>query len=392
VLIYRIRVEEIHAISPNETFEFHTQEQEVHFGPGSLSRTGEIVDRLGGKRVFLICTERAKDSPEGKRLRDVLGGRLAGSFTGIRTHVVVETVDAAFRAAGEANADFIVSFGGGSALGTGKALGLWRIREAEAKGETLGRFPHLCVPTTYSGTEMTIIAGQRDEERGQKRPGRDPRILPLCVVYDPEVTLGLPPKVTAESAMNALAHCAEGLYSPVADPVGLAAAKDAAGLIGRSLLRCVRDGNDLEARTWMLKAGFLAGFTVHHTGIGLHHGICHVLGGRYGLGHGVSNTIILPNALRYNLDATAPQQAELARAMGAAKDADEDLEAGQKGIDFILKLREDCGLTGRLGEVGVPESDIPSLAAEAMHSRAVKNNPKPITDPAQVEEVLRAAF
>ena len=142
----------------------------------------------------------------------------------------------------------------------------------------------------------------------------------------------------------------------------------------------------------MLKAGFLAGFTVHHTGIGLHHGICHVLGGRYGLGHGVSNTIILPNALQYNLDATAPQQAELARVMGVAKDADEDLEAGQKGIDFILKLREDCGLTGRLGEAGVPESDIPSLAAEAMHSRAVKNNPKPITDPAQVEEVLRAAF
>ena len=169
MLLYRVRAEEIYAISPNETFEFHTQEQEVYFGPGSLSRTAEIVDRLGGKRVFLVCTERAKDSPEGKRLRDVLGGRLVGSFTGVRTHVIVETVDAALRAAEGAQVDFIVSFGGGSALGTGKALGLWRIREAEAKGETPGRFPHLCVPTTYSGTEMTIIAGQRDEEHHNRQ-------------------------------------------------------------------------------------------------------------------------------------------------------------------------------------------------------------------------------
>ena len=108
--------------------------------------------------------------------------------------------------------------------------------------------------------------------------------------------------------------------------------------------------------------------------------------------HGIANTIILPHALRYNLDATAPQQAELARAMGAAGVGENDMEAGQRGIEFVAKLREDCGLPSRLRDVGVPEADVPSLAEEAMESRAVKANPKPITDPAQVEEVLRAAF
>ncbi|MFQ5692505.1 MAG: iron-containing alcohol dehydrogenase family protein [Nitrospinota bacterium] len=362
------------------------------FGRGSVDRVPEEVDALGGKRVLLVCTERAQASPEGERLQALLGDRLAGRFTGIRTHVVVDTVEAAFQAAKEARADFIVSFGGGSARGTGKAVGLWWIREAEARGEAHGRVPHLCIPTTYSGTEMTTIAGQRDERLGRKRPGRDPRILPRVVVYDPELTLGLPARVTATSAMNALAHCAEGLYAPAADPVGRAAAKDAAALIARNLLPCVKDGRDVAARTRMLKAGFLAGFTVHHTGIGLHHGICHVLGGRYGLEHGVANAIILPHALRYNLDATAPQQAELARAMGVAREGEEDAEAGRRGIDFITRLREEAGPAGRLRKVGVPESDIPSLAEEAMESRAVKANPKPITDPAQVEEVLRAAF
>ncbi|MFQ5916011.1 MAG: iron-containing alcohol dehydrogenase family protein [Nitrospinota bacterium] len=379
-------------MKPAESFEFHTQEQEVLFGCGTLNRAAEVVDRLGGKRVLLVCTERARASPEGKRLQDLLADRLVGSFTGIRTHVVLDTVEAVFQSAKEAKADFVVSFGGGSALGTGKALGLWWIREAEARKKTFGRAPHLCIPTTYSGTEMTIIAGQRDEKLGRKRPGRDPRILPLAVIYDPEATMSLPPRVTASSAMNALAHCAEGLYATVADPVGLAAAKDAAALIGRNLLRCVRDGRDLGARTQMLKAGFLAGFTVHHTGIGLHHGICHVLGGRYGLEHGIANSIILPHALRYNLDATASQQAELARAMGVAGVGEKDEEAGGRGIDFIAKLREESALPGRLLEAGVPESDIPSLAEEAMESRAVKANPKPISEPAQVEEVLRAAF
>lgn len=376
----------------NSTFEFHTQEQKVLFGCGMLKRAGETVDSLGGKRVLLVCTERAAASPEGRRLREILGGRLAGLFTGIRTHVVTETVDAAFQAAQEAKADFLVSFGGGSALGTGKAIGLWRIREAEAQNRPFGRVPHLCIPTTYSGTEMTIIAGQRDEGLGRKRPGRDPRILPMAVIYDPELTLSLPPRVTASSAMNALAHCAEGLYAPAADPVGLAAAKDAAALIAQNLLRSIRDGRDLAARTGMLKAGFLAGFTVHHTGIGLHHGICHVLGGRYGLDHGIANSVILPHALRYNLDATAPQQAALARAMGVAGEKEDDRAAGGRAIAFIAGLREESGLPGRLREVGVPEADLPSLAEEALHSRAVKANPKPITSASQVEAVLRAAF
>ena len=384
--------QEAQSIQADTGFEFHTQEQRILFGCGTLDRVAEEVDRLGGKRVLLVCTERAKASPEGKRLQDLLGDRLAGFFTGVRTHVIVETVDAAFQAAKDAEADFVVSFGGGSALGTGKAVGLWWIREAEARNGSFGRVPHLCIPTTYSGTEMTIIAGQRDESLEKKRPGRDPRILPRSVIYDPELTLSVPPHVTASSAMNALAHCAEGLYAPAADPIGLAAAKDAAALIASNLLRCVKDGNDLEARTQMLRAGFLSGFTVHHTGIGLHHGICHVLGGRYGMEHGIANTIILPHALRYNLDATAPQQAELARAMGAAGVGENDMEAGQRGIEFIAKLREDCGLPSRLRDVGVPEADVPSLAEEAMESRAVKANPKPITDPAQVEEVLRAAF
>jgi maleylacetate reductase len=375
-----------------DSFELHTQEQSVHFGNGVVERVGEIVSQLGGTKILFICTDRARESPEGMRLQKILGNRIVGNFTGIQTHVVTNTVDAAFQSFQASGADFLVSFGGGSAIGTGKAIGLWWIRQAEKKGEEVGRIPHLCIPTTYSGTEMTIIAGQRDKERRLKRPGRDQRILPTGILYDPELTLSLPSQITAGSAMNALAHCAEGLYAVVTDPLGLAAAKDAAHIIAKNLLYSVHDGNNLEARTKMLKAGFLAGFTVHHCGIGLHHGICHVLGGRYGLDHGIANSIILPYALDFNLDATIVSQAELAHSMEATKPGDSDREAALGGINFIRTLRKECGLPEHLRAVGIPEGDIPSLAEEAMHSRAVKNNPKPITKPSQIENVLRAAY
>jgi len=201
-------------------------------------------------------------------------------------------------------------------------------------------------------------------------------------IYDVDATLALPPSVTASTGINALAHCIEAVYSTSAGPLAVAAALDAAGRINRALPACVANGGDVGARSEMLQAAFLAGFSLAHAGMALHHGICHSLGGRLGLEHGIANAIMLPHVVRYNADAVGPALDRLRRAM----DTQADL------ADGIADLVASLGLPQRLREVGVVPSDLAPVAADAMHSPAVRANPKPISDSRQVLEVLLAAW
>jgi len=198
--------------------------------------------------------------------------------------------------------------------------------------------------------------------------------------------------MTASTGINALAHCIEALYSITRNPLSTAAALRGVQTIYAALPRCYAYGDNLEARSEMLTGAFLAGTALAHVSMALHHGLCHVLGGTAGISHGFANSIILPHAMRFNLNAAAPELAQAAEAMGIARAGQNVESAAEEAINKVYELIGQMNLPQRLRDVGVQEADLPGLARIALQSRAVRSNPRPITDAAQIEEVLRAAW
>jgi alcohol dehydrogenase len=218
----------------------------------------------------------------------------------------------------------------------------------------------------------------------------DSKVVPILAVYDPELTLDLPPVMTASSGINALAHGVEAVYSTTRNPVATAAALSGIRLIYTTLPRAVAHGNDLAARTDLLEGAYLAATAIATAKIGLHHGLCHVLGGTAGVPHGIANAVMLPHAMRFNARGVAEELAEIARTIGLKGSDDGELAEGacRKVYDLIAAI----GLPQRLRDVGVAEADLPGFAEAAMASMAVRNNPVPIREAAEIEVVYRAAW
>ena len=200
--------------------------------------------------------------------------------------------------------------------------------------------------------------------------------------------------LTASTGINALAHCIEALYSTKRNPISTAAATSGVRHIFNALLRCYTHPNDVEARTEMLQGAHLAGLSLASVSMGLHHGLCHVLGGTANIPHGIANSIILPHAIRFNADVTASQLLPAAEAMGISLNGSSPLVAVETMAQNIFDLVGQMHLPQRLRDAGVnlKESDLPQLAQIAFQNRTVQNNPKPITEPAQIEKLLRAAW
>ena len=273
--------------------------QRVVFGAGAIARVPDEAARLGFARALVIATP-GSGARLGARISELLGARSAGLHAEAVIHVPRTVAEAGLAAAKAARADGLVAAGGGSAIGLAKIIA----RDLDLK--------ILAVPTTYSGSEATPIWGTSEGER--KTTGRDTKVLPRTVIYDPELTVALPPAVTAASAMNAIAHCVEGLWVPERTPVTAAYATEAMRRFGAHLPRAVANGADMEARGECLVAAWLAG-TVLVGGTGLHHKLAHVLGG-YGLPHAETHAIILPHVARFNLAAAPDARARLADALG----------------------------------------------------------------------------
>jgi alcohol dehydrogenase len=196
--------------------------------------------------------------------------------------------------------------------------------------------------------------------------------------------------VTAATGINALAHCIEALYSRTRNPVATTSALGGLRAIMLTLPRCYAHGDDADARCQLLSGAYLAGSALAHVSMALHHGLCHVLGGSAGIPHGVANAIILPHAMRFNLDATAPRLAQAAQVLGLTATNDE--QATRKLIDLVETLINNLNLPQRLRDAGVTREDLPGLAELAFQNRTVQSNPKPITSVAQMEKLLQAAW
>lgn len=328
----------------------------VVFGAGTArAALPAEVDRLGADRWLLVCSER--DVPLAAELTAPFAGRVTGRFTAVREHVPVQTADAARQAARDAFASAVLVVGGGSAVGTAKAVALTE------------RLPVLAVPTTYAGSEMTPVWGLT--EGGRKTTGTDRVVLPRTVVYDPELTLSLPPALSAASGLNALAHSVEGFWAPGRNPVSSLAAQESVRALAAGLPGVLADPADLAARTSALYGAYLAGAVFAVTGAGLHHKICHVLGGSFGLPHARTHAVVLPYVLAFNAPA-APQAAErIAVALGAPADP-------HAAASALTSLALGLGAPTSLRELGMPEDGL-ARAAELVTPAVPADNPRPVT-------------
>ena len=322
----------------------------VVFGVGSIERLGEEVGKLGAKRALVLSTPGRGDSV--RQVASRLGSRLAGVYDKAMMHVPVETAEDARRVANELGADCCISVGGGSTIGLGKAIAL-----------TSG-LPILAVPTTYSGSEMTTILGMT--EGGLKKTLRDPRVLPKTVIYDPALTFGLPALLSAASGMNAIAHCAEALYAQDGNPINSLQAEEGIRALARALPLIMKAPKDVDARSNALYGAWLAGVSFATTGMGLHHKLCHVLGGTFNLPHAQTHSIVLPHAVRYNRDSAPVAMARIARALGS-----EDAAHG------LYDLEKGLGLPLRLADIGMAREGIERAAHIATES--------PYPNPCRVE-------
>lgn len=377
-------------------FHFTSYGQNVIFGSGSLAQLGKAIERSGWKRVLLCAGGSARLSGLLAALESALGEYLVAICEPVRAHVPGIQVDEAVKQVEQQQIDVLLGLGGGSPLGLAKAVS-FALEADLADGQPMpaqARVPVIAIPTTYAGSEMTPMYGVTRVVDGQTRKltVSDPRIVPQLVLYDPRLTLDLPAIITASTGINALAHCIEALYSPARNPVSSALAVAGVRAIMSALPRCYAAGDDLEARGMMLEGAYLAGSALAHVSMALHHGLCHVLGGTAGVPHGIANGIILPHAMRFNLQATAQLLAPAAEAMGISLVGRSAELVVAEAIERVDALIRELNLPQHLRVVGVNAADLPQLARLAFQSRTVQNNPRPIQDVAQLEELLRAAW
>lgn len=333
-----------------QSFVFEPQPWRVVFGAGSLDKLPDEVIRLGATKALVLCTPEQRATAEDVAQR--LGERCAGVYDKAVMHVPVEVARAAREHAASLGADACVAVGGGSTIGLGKAIALEFAT------------PIIAVPTTYAGSEMTPIWGIT--EAGVKRTGTDKRVLPRTVIYDPVLTLSLPPGLSGVSGMNAIAHCVEALYAQNANPViSLMAAEGIRALAG-SLPGVVAHPADLALRTTAQYGAWLAGAALGAASMAIHHKLCHTLGGTLNLPHAETHTAVLPHALAYNSAAVPDAMARISAALGVT-----DAAGG------LYDLAQSLGAKVALRDLGMKESDIERVAGLATLNPYW--NPRPVT-------------
>ena len=332
------------------------------FGAGRAAELGEELERLSVRRAMICTTPRG---PERYRaLIAGLGPRAAGVFAGAEPHCPEPVVKAAVERFRALDADGAVAIGGGSTVGLGKWI----------SAET-GK-PFIALPTTLSGSEMTPILGVKIG--AEKRTRRDPKALARTVIYDPELTLGLPAHETATTGMNSLAHCVEALYPAEPNPVARLIALEGIRALFEGLPASVARPRDLAARSRALYGGFLGGLLVQLVGIGLHHKICHVLGGRFGGPHGESNSVMLAQVVAFNAPFMPEAIADLRSATGDANPA-----------RAIYDLARNMGAPVSLEQLGIDAAGLAGAASDVVAQTA--SNPRPL-DAASVLALLQDAW
>lgn len=338
------------------SFVYNALPARVIFGVGTLQRLPEEVIRLGCRRALVLSTK--GHEPSGKEVRQLLGNLAVGLYSNAIMHTPEEITLDAMRMVEETKADCLVSVGGGSTIGLGKAIA-YRTD-----------LPQIVIPTTYAGSEATPILGQT--VGCLKTTLKSLKVLPEVILYDIDLTLTLPAKMTVTSGMNAIAHAVEALYSPESNPMIDMLSEQGIAAIARSLPKIQKSPLDKQARSDALFGAWACGTCLGAVGMALHHKLCHTLGGSFNMPHSETHTVILPHAVAYNERGAKDAIATVAKALGV-----------QNAAQGLYDLSKNLGAPSSLKELGFKEEDIPKAVEIALQSPY--QNPVPLDK----EEILR---
>jgi alcohol dehydrogenase class IV len=321
----------------------------VIFGSGTIAKLADEARTLGMARALILST--SQQEAQAHLASSHLEGRGAGIFAGAVMHTPTSVTERAFAEAHSLGVDGFISIGGGSTTGLGKALALRT------------GLPHITIPTTYAGSEMTPILGETAD--GIKKTVRDVRVLPNTVIYDVDLTLQLPFRMSGVSGLNAIAHAVEALYASDTNPIVQLMAEEGIRALYTGLPLVVAQPNNKDARSNALYGAWLCAACLGQTTMALHHKLCHVLGGSFDLPHAETHAIVLPHALAYNAPAAPDAIARIKRAIGHDAPA-----------IALYELNRAFGAPAALRDLGMPESGVERAVALAL--KDPYQNPRPL--------------
>jgi alcohol dehydrogenase len=378
------------------SFSYHNPTA-IEFGWGSLARLPELVNSVGGRRALVVGDPGVVKAGLVDRVLAALGGSVpVTTFTDVESDPDARSVDAGVQLARAKECDVIIGIGGGSAMDVAKVIGVMltnpgNIRDYNGMGK-IGQpgAPVIAIPTTSgTGSELTIWSVLSDKEKKTKFGVGSVLNCARIALLDPELTMSLPPAITAATGIDALTHALESYVNTATQPISEAMSEQSMTLIARSLRLAVAQPGNKEARADMLLASTIAAMAFNSTRLGLAHAFAMPLGSRFHIPHGLANAIMLPPVMRFNLPGSLAKFARIAQIFGENTAGLSQREAAERSVVAIEQLQQDIGITQKLGDFGMTEADLQDVATEALLSGNVAVNPrKPTLD--DMKALLRA--
>jgi alcohol dehydrogenase class IV len=359
----------------------------AYFDNGAVKQLPGIVRETGADAVMVVTDAALAQTPViGHVTYELAEAEITVHvFTGVHPNPTTDDLAAGASAVAEIDGKHIalVAVGGGSPIDAAKGIAIAAVnpqrgRDLDYRNHfAVPGLPIVAVPTTAgTGAETNAFGVVTDPDAHRKFYVGHSTTMPAAAILDPELTVGLPPSQTAATGMDALTHALESYLSinhnPWSDGIALQVIK----MVVRNLPRAVEDGTDLEARAQMLLAAHMAGVAMANTGLGIAHAIGHSLGGRWNIAHGVTLTMVLPDVLRFNLPVRIERTADIAFALGVGDTHADDDRNAASAIDAVAELRERVGLTKKLGDFGITETDYGQIAADALDDEVLANTPR----------------
>ena len=375
------------------------QVRTLGFGAGCAMRCADYLSTRAARSVFIVTAPQTRGLCEPLHTELAKQGRAVTIWSDVQQEPTIADFNRTLGAAREAGADAIVGLGGGSAMDVAKLVAAFlqpggqRLAEAFGVDKLRGRVTSLvCLPTTSgTGSEVSPIAILLDEADELKKGVVSEHLVPDAAFVDPLLAVSMPPAVTAATGMDALTHCIEAYANRGSHPVVDTWALEGIRLISANLARAVQQGADLEARTCLAQASLYGGLCLGPVNTAAVHALAYPLGGEFHVAHGVSNAVLLPHVLEFNLPAAPARYAEIAVAMGVER-AGDDLQTARLGVQRIVELSRACRIPGHLAEFGIPESAIGRMARAAMTvTRLLERNVRVVTEP-DARDIYRKAF
>ncbi len=372
-----------------------TGAKKVIFGKGSLHGLAGHIKDLNAKNPLVVIDKNLAQAGFQERVASLLipEGMKYTIFNRVEPEPRIELADEGAALAIKNKCDIVIGIGGGSAMDVAKAIAVLVTNKGSAV-DYLGlnkvsrpSLPKIMIPTTAgTGSEVTFTAVFVRKNLKKKEGMNSPYLYPELALLDPELTLSLPAQPTAQTGIDALCHAVESYTSVNASPMSELFSLEAIALIAENLRTCVHDGKNMNARENMLLGSLYAGLGLANAGVTAVHSLSYPLGGRYGIGHGLANTVMLPAVMAFNLPAALDKFADIAEAMGECTDGLPVREAAYLALEAVEALIEDCGIHTSLEELGIKEKDFPALADIALTvARPLENNPRKVTKEAAIE-------